>query len=366
MPLARRTLGHLRSPLLSGPLVAAPLLAAFACTSPASTDKPADTADTADGTNGGDTSGGDTSGSTLTPGRYFPDGAPWYQDVTDAAVDPTSDAVIGWLQDAGWGYGRMQTDFSLEVVDGDASAPFLPFTPVDGYFYAPDCDTDDVPVPEGGTVEGENGYTCTGGGDCHLLVPYWPENKLYEMWKADIRGDRFRGGCLAVWDMTRVYGPDGRGMQCTSADAAGFPITPLLFTADEVAAGKIDHAIRFILPNENMRQGVFVAPATHAGAPSADSPAPPYGAHLRLRADYPLDTLPNDGARTVARALQTYGMFLADGGNITLTARSDRFTEHKWADVLGSHDMEDLQPSDFELLDAGDPIELTYDCQRTE
>lgn len=47
----------------------------------------------------------------------------------------------------------------------------------------------------------------------------------------------------------QVYPDDGRGEQCTSADAAGFPMSTLLFTADEVYAGEINHAIRFILPN---------------------------------------------------------------------------------------------------------------------
>ena len=71
-----------------------------------------------------------------------------------------------------------------------------------------------------------------------------------------------------------------RGDQCTSADAAGFPIAPMLFTADEVAAGEIAHAIRFILPNPRMasfpdgpdsntaRDPLYVRPATHAGGPS--------------------------------------------------------------------------------------------------
>lgn len=301
----------------------------------------------------------------VAPGHYFPGGAPWYTDVHDAHVDTTSDDVIRWLDARGWGLGHMQIDFSMEVLDTDGTAPFRSFTPNRGYFYSPDCDQAKVPIPEGGAIEGESGYACASGGDCHLIVPDWSAMKLYEMWKADIRADNFSGGCLAVWDMTRVYGPEGRGEQCTSADAAGFPIAPLLFSADEVAAGEIDHAIRFILPNEEMRAGVFVAPATHAGGPSADSPAPPYGVHLRLRDDYPLDTLPNDGARTIARAMQTYGMFLADGGNVALTARSDRFTEHKWRDLIDSHALEDIQPSDFEVLDMGAEIPLTYECVRT-
>jgi hypothetical protein len=55
-----------------------------------------------------------------------------------------------------------------------------------------------------------------------------------------------------------------RGPQCTSADAAGFPIAALTPTADEVAFGWIDHALRFVLPNDRMKADVYVPPATRA------------------------------------------------------------------------------------------------------
>jgi hypothetical protein len=58
-------------------------------------------------------------------------------------------------------------------------------------------------------------------------------------------------------------------------------------------------------------------------------------------------------------------MLLADGGQITLTARSDRSTRAKWAGLLGSRDLAALRPSDFEMLDGGTRIALTYDCVRT-
>jgi serine/threonine-protein kinase len=186
------------------------------------------------------------------------------------------------------------------------------------------------------------------------------------MWRANIVGGTFFGGCLAVWDMSRIYGPSGRGDNCTSADAAGYPIAPLLFTADEVANGEIPHAIRFILPNSRIRNGVYVHPATHStSAASAPSPAPPYGARFRLRADYPLSTLPNEAARVVARALQRYGMFLADGGNVALTAQSDRFTTAKWSGLLGSRDLQAIQVSDFVMVDGGTRVPYTGDCERT-
>ena len=295
-------------------------------------------------------------------GRYFPDRAPWYQEVSSAPLDPESGRVIAFLDRAGWGTGTLRIDFGIEVLQAAAGTPLRSFTPNDD-FYEPDCDREPVPVPEGGALEGEDGYRCASDGDCHLIVEDRQRMKLFEMWRADIVGDAFRGGCLAVWDMTRVYPPSGRGEQCTSADAAGFPIAPLVFDADEVAAGAIDHAIRFILPNARIRRGVYLHPATHAGSPSGPAEAPPYGARLRLRSDYPVASLPA-GASVVARAMQRYGMLLADGGTIALTARSDRFTTAKWAGLLGARDLAALRPSDFEMVDGGERIALTYDCVR--
>ncbi len=165
---------------------------------------------------------------------YFPPEAVWYRDVSAAVLDVQSPMVIAYLDRVGWGLGRMQIDFSIEVLEADAGTPLRAFTPTQDHF-SPDCDRDPVPVPPAGALEGEDGYECRGDGDCHLIVADRPRAKLFEMWRADIRGDVFRGGCLAVWDMTRVYPPSGRGEQCTSADAAGFPIAPLLSDAGRVA-----------------------------------------------------------------------------------------------------------------------------------
>jgi serine/threonine-protein kinase len=303
-------------------------------------------------------------GSAISYYRVLP-GPFWRRNISTAPVDPASSAVIASLAAAGgFGNGRLQIDFSINVLTADAAVPFQPFTPT-GDFYSPDCDLAQVPVPPGGALEGETGYHCAGDGDCHLLVLHQPTNRLYEMWRADIFNGVFQGGCLAIWDLNRVYPPSGRGEQCTSADAAGMPIVPLLFSADELQAGEIRHAIRFILPNARIQSGVYVHPATHAGAPSGQG-MPPYGTRLRLRSDYPLATLPDEGTRIIARALQRYGMILADGGNIALTAASDRFTSAKWGAVLpsGSTGLAAIQVTDFEMIDAGPRIPLTYDCVR--
>jgi len=270
--------------------------------------------------------------------------------------------VARWA--GGWGAGdQMRIDFGFTVLHRDEYATMRTFTPNE-YFKSPDCEMTQIPVPIGGNVENETSYECENGGDCHLLVVDDDARKLYEMWRADIKSSLlFNGGCLAVWDLDASYDEALRGDQCTSADAAGLPIAPLLFNADEVASGEIDHAIRFVLPNDRVRQG-FVRPATHGSFTEGNAGAPYYGVHLRLRADYPVDSLPSEGARVVARALQKFGMYHADGGEYALTAESDKFTTAKWAGLLDEQDLYDLDVEDFEVIDHGQPFTLSNDCMR--
>jgi serine/threonine-protein kinase len=310
----------------------------------------------------GDSGTTTTTMATAGVGPYFTTPMFWNADVSAAPKSASSASIIAALVAAGgWGNSnRMQVDFALDVLSATSATPKLAFTPTSDFF-TPDCDRAVVPVPVGGNVEDETGYACTGDGDCHLLVFDTTAKQLYEMWRANITS-LFQGGCLAVWDAQRAYTTTLRGDQCTSADAAGFPIAPLLFTADEVKAGHIDHAIRFILPNNRVKRG-FVRPATHATDTTGGASAPSYGVHFRLRADYPIASL-KPGAQVVARAMQKYGMYHADGGNIALTAQSDRHTTAKWSGLLGSGDLAALQVTDFEVIDHGAPIALTGDCAR--
>src|ERR1041385_2388081 len=325
----------------------------------------------ADGTGGagddaavdGATLSADASALTGPIGPYFTTPMFFNTDVSALPKAANSASLISALVAAGgWGNGnKMQIDFALDVLTANASTPKRTFTPTDD-FSSPDCDQTAMPIPAGGNVEDETGYACTGDGDCHLLVFDKDAGKLYEMWRANIT-TTFQGGCLAVWNARASYTTTLRGNQCTSADAAGFPIAPLLFTADEVKAGHIDHAIRFILPNTRVKRG-FVRPATHGSNTTGSSSAPSYGVHLRLRADYPIANL-KPAAQVVARAMQKYGMYHADGGNVALTAQSDRHTTAKWSGLLGSNDLAALKVTDFDVIDHGAPIALTSDCVRS-
>lgn len=381
---------------------------AWAACSPDVTDSSADGAVTTsqhDTTSGSDTTGTppeDTSGSTVTtttptedatsspgddtsvvgpadtsqpapdvvaPGpdaEWFSNVMPWIRPVDGLdPADESQDIIDDLEAEGGWGNDNtFQIDFSIDVMEAPPGTPFEEFEPTDDWFDV-ECDADPMPLPVGGAVEGEDTYECAGDGDCHLIVRDGVNRKLYEMWRANVYDGVFYGGCLAIWDLDHAYDDAGRGYDCSSADAAGLPIAPLLFTADEVASGHLDHAIRFILPNPRIRHRVYVAPGTHSTNPTGGGDnAPPYGVRLRLRDDYPLETLPSDGARTVARALQKYGMFLADAGQIALTARSDRFSGRSWDGVLDPHDLADLQVTDFEVVELGPSRDYTGDCVR--
>jgi len=293
------------------------------------------------------------------PAPYFPAGSIWTQDISHAPVDPQSSTMIAWLAGAGgWGNNnRMQVDFGIRVLQASASTPNVPFHKGSGFYSADSDHISVIPLPPGSGME-----ACEG--DCQLIVADRSHGKLYETYSTRVTDNAVTAQFAAVWDLNRIYPPSGRGDQCTSADAAGFPIAPLLFNADELATGSINHAIRFILPNPRMREKVFVHPATHAGAPRGPDSAPPMGAHFRLKASYDLSQL-SPAAQVVARAMQKYGMYLSDGGNIALTAQSDADTKTKYTDVdFDSHALRALKVTDFEVVNLGTPIKLTDDCVR--
>jgi hypothetical protein len=105
--------------------------------------------------------------------------------------------------------------------------------------------------------------------------------------------------------------PDG----WTSADAAGFPITPLLLRADEASAGRIDHALRFTITSSKIRNQP-IWPARHYTTNGTTSTnLPPMGQLFRLKASYQIPSSFNTQSRAILQAMKTYGMYIADGGS---------------------------------------------------
>jgi serine/threonine-protein kinase len=296
----------------------------------------------------------------------FPASSTIYQDISGAAVDAESTAIMGALDASGWGSG-LGIDVSFTILTADASVARRTFTSSGD---EPDCDTAPIPLPSGGNIEGNPNYHCADGGDCHLLV--YQGTRLYELYQADVStgsatGGTFTGSCEVVWDLTHDYWQPmapptfSRGDHCNGADAADIPMAALILTSSDVTSGEITHALRFTMPNSLIQKSVYVHPATHIGGPTGVGPTfLPYGARLRLRGDYDLSKLPSDAARTVARALQKYGMFMADGGNLFVSATVGV------ENVVATSALRSLKATDFQMVDGGSRYTWSdYRCQRT-
>ena len=329
---------------------------------------------TANGTtNGATTTGAMTTGATTgsgTPGGLFTAAEPWTKDVSGLLPSNSSNAIINELAaSGGWGTGTIKIDFSIPLFFGNNSTPVKTITGASGYCYGgTDCDPVplQMPLPANGNAENSATYVCdTANSDCHILVVQTDQKKLYELYNATQTGNGFTALGAFVWDLTKAYPDNERGDQCTSADAAGFPVAGLLPTADEVKAGDVHHALRFVLPNPEMRAGVYVHPASHAGAPSSNSPnAPPDGVRLRLKAGTSEASF-NAGEKVIIHAMKTYGMLLSDGGNYPLTFADDRTTATKWADVgITGGSFGSLSVTDFEVVDLGPDVVSTQNCVR--
>ena len=267
----------------------------------------------------------------------FPADNPWNQDVSNLPLDPRSADYIRSI-----GAGDLHPDFGG---GGQYGIPFSvvpasqPKVPITFTAYGDESDPGPYPIPPGAALEGN------GEGDSHVLVVQQGDCKLYELFLARSRGNGWSGDSGAVFDLrSNKVRPKG----WTSADAAGLPILPGLARYDEVAAGKIAHALRFTV-SESQRG--FIFPARHAASKSDDPSRPPMGLRLRMKGSYDISRLRGQ-SRVIAQALKTYGMIVADNGSDWyITGAADR----RWDDE-DLNQLKGVPGSAFEVVKTG-PIE---------
>jgi hypothetical protein len=237
----------------------------------------------------------------------FPKSNPWNQRVDRLPVAPNSDAIISSI-------GRDETlhpDFGSGLWEG---APIgIPITVVGpgqqkvrvSFEYADESDRGPYPIPPKVKIEGGR----HSDGDRHALILDRHACRLYELFALyPTSGGGWRAGSGAIWNLrSNRLRPAG----WTSADAAGLSILPGLARYDEVARGRIDHALRFTV---SRTRRAYVYPARHYASSSNDPNLPPMGLRLRLKASYPIRGFPRQ-ARVVLEALKRYGMLVADNGS---------------------------------------------------
>ena len=196
----------------------------------------------------------------MTPADSF-----WHADVSTLPVHAQS---ATWISSIGSTAG-LKADFGAGQWNGGPIG--IPYTTVPGtqprvpvsFTYDDESDAGPYPIPPNAPIEGGPSST----GDRHVLVVDRDACRLWELYSAypQAGGTSWTAGSGATWDLNSNA---MRPLGWTSGDAAGLPILPGLVRYDEVAAGAIDHVIRFTAPRT---ASAYVWPASHKAATGGSS-----------------------------------------------------------------------------------------------
>ena len=175
-----------------------------------------------------------------------------------------------------------------------------------------------VPIPANATPDpSEDGHLAIVDTSTGCEYNFWAAHRVGSAWQA------YGGARLEL---------DGSGVTTNGARAAHFGLLAGLIRPEEIKAGRIDHALVFATPMTS--KAGAVAPATGGTGSSTLPGALPLGARVQLDPSLNLDALGlNPWQKTVARALQEYGMYLGDtGGALGLYAEHSRTasTPYPW------------------------------------
>ena len=236
----------------------------------------------------------------------------------------------------------VHADFGAGLWDGGPIG--IPYTTTVGapvavtFDYADESDPGPYPIPPNPPIEGGP----NSDGDRHILILDQTACKLYELYYAWPQTDgSWQAGSGAIFNLrSNALRPD----TWTSADAAGLPILAGLVRYDEVAAGAINHALRFTAPQTRK---AYVWPARHYASSLTGAQYPPMGQRFRLKASFDISGFSATN-QIILAALKTYGMILADNGSSWYLSGAP---DERW----NNDDLRQLQTrvhgSDFEAVD---------------
>jgi hypothetical protein len=280
----------------------------------------------------------------------FPSAYAWNTNIAATPLDPNNTAITTAAAFAG---EHLHHDFS-SVAGGDYGIPYVvvdssstPLVPIDVVNYASESDVADAPFPPTAPIEGSP-TACTGGpnnyqGDQHVLVLDRNRCMLYETFNSVYCNGAWSADSETLWDMQTA---EMRPWGWTSADAAGLSIFAGLVRYDEVAAGAINHAIRFTLPHtkNDANDGYFVEPASHASGTDYGV-SNVMGMRIRLKASFDISGY-SAANQVILTAMKNYGMILADNGSYFYFQGAP---DPRWDDD-DLENLDSIQSSNFEVV----------------
>lgn len=261
--------------------------------------------------------------------RLYADDAPINTRIAGTpSIDPNSPAMVAQLVSEasknGWPISVKQ--WTSTVYYADASTPRydvpLTHTPYLGSKFA------SVPIPADAKAPGDS--------DGGVIVLDRSTGCEYDIAQAKKLAD---GSWSAHFVNALSMSGSGIYPSAESPSASGFASNAGKITAEELAAGRIDHAITFGM--NATKAGGPVGPAQGSDGWSTAAGAIPEGAHLQLDPSLDLDSLPlTPWQKIVARAMQEYGLYLVDtGGTFAISAQNAISSKvaYPWGDVDYAH-----------------------------
>jgi hypothetical protein len=287
-------------------------------------------------------------GAPLNGAVPFPANNAWNTNISKSPVDPNSDNLIasiglttGLHPDFGKGtYAGAIIGIPYVVVSGTQALVPIKFT-----LYGSQSDPGPYPVPSNVLIEGYKPDGKPFGGDRHVIVIDKDDNRLFEMWSSYPQTNgSWKAGSGAIFDLDSNDVRPTAKPGWTSADAAGLPIFPGLVRYDEVATGTIPHALRFTVAAS---REAYVSPANHWASSSTSVNLPPMGMRVRLKASYVIPSTFSFQTRTILKALQKYGMMVADNGSNWFISGTP---DNRWNNNDLVNQLREVQGSNFEVV----------------
>ena len=280
-----------------------------------------------------------TRAQTVAGCQIFPSNNVWNARIDTLPVDARSAAYVNNIGPTSGSFATFGSGLWQGAVLGFPFVTVLGTQPKVGvtFLYSSESDPGPYPIPPNAPIEGGSNST----GDRHVEVIDQTNCILYELSGAYPQPNgSWTAVAGAIFDLKAN---NLRPATWTSADAAGLPIFPGLARYDEVAAGAIHHALRFTAPQTQM---AFVWPGRHQASGITDPNFPPMGQRFRLKASFNIATFSSQ-TQVILRALQQYGMFLADNGTAWYL---EGLPDDRW-DNNQLRELEQVQGSNFEAVD---------------
>ena len=293
--------------------------------------------------------------------RPFSDDSPWNTPIpANPALEADSEALIADFASSSPFGAHLDINidnYAIPLFFADASTPQVPMTAAvggQGWAAGGFASTMSMPLPQGAVADPAD--------DHHIAVIDKANNKEWACW--DTHLDSKSAGVCATSDLS------GSGVrpradlaspwsEAHGARACGFPLVAGLIRPEEVAAGRIRHALAIAYPH--IRAGFYTPPASTAQARVGDNSVStrgiPCGGRIQLDPAVNVDALDaSPEAKVIMRALQEYGAYVGDySGALSIYADGSPDAQAEWEGVLHPAELNEvLDLNDLRVLKLGE------------